>query len=84
LAGGFEDCGSLDPVNGFDTLAEQEEQTFPTLDPNLAPQWEFNLGVGIGEARSTDHLIVKFILGYRFDFSLGLGWMKTVGVSYLP
>jgi len=68
LAGGFEYYGSLGPVTGFDPLAEQQEQIFPTLDLNLAPRWEFNLGVGIGMTRSTDHLIAKFILGYRFDF----------------
>jgi len=27
-----------------------------------------NFGVGVGVTRSTDHLIGKTILGYRFDF----------------
>ena len=34
----------------------------------MSPQWEINLGVGVGLTRSTDHLIVKLILGYRFNF----------------
>lgn len=68
VAGGFEYYGSLGPVTGFDPLAEQQQQIFPTIDLNLGPQWEFNLGAGVGATRSTDHLIVKFILGYRFDF----------------
>jgi len=34
----------------------------------VAPQWEINFGVGVGVMRSTDHLIAKMILGYRFDF----------------
>jgi hypothetical protein len=28
----------------------------------------FGVGVGVGVTRSTDHLIAKMILGYRFDF----------------
>jgi hypothetical protein len=27
-----------------------------------------NFGLGVGVTRSTDHLIAKMILGYRFDF----------------
>ncbi|MCL5005435.1 MAG: hypothetical protein M1404_02780 [Acidobacteria bacterium] len=60
--------GSLGPVNNFDPLAGQEQQTFPATDLFLAPQWEFNFRVGVGMTRSTDRLIVKGILGYRFDF----------------
>ena len=33
----------------------------------LGPRWEFNLGVGVGMTPSTDHLLVKMILGYRFE-----------------
>ena len=29
---------------------------------------EVNFGLGVGVTRSTDHLIGKLILGYRFDF----------------
>ena len=68
IAGGFEYYGSLGPVTGFDPLRDQQQQLFPTIDLNLSPKWEFNLGVGVGMTRSTDHLIVKMILGYRFDF----------------
>ncbi len=68
IAGGFEYYGSLGPVTGFDPLAEQQQQLFPTIDLNLSPKWEFNFGVGVGMTRSTDHLIAKMILGYRFDF----------------
>jgi hypothetical protein len=34
----------------------------------LSPKWEINFGLGIGLTRSTDHLITKMILGYRFDY----------------
>ncbi|HVW85155.1 MAG TPA: hypothetical protein VHB50_10765, partial [Bryobacteraceae bacterium] len=65
---GFEYYGALGPITGFDPLRDQEQQLFPSIDLNLSPKWEFNAGVGIGMTSSTDHLIVKFILGRRFDF----------------
>ncbi|HXY01489.1 MAG TPA: hypothetical protein VEI54_11250 [Candidatus Limnocylindrales bacterium] len=68
ISGGFEYYGSLGPVTGFDPLAAQQQQIFPTIDLNLSPKWEINFGVGVGVTRSTDHLIAKMILGYRFDF----------------
>jgi hypothetical protein len=68
ISGGFEYYGSVGPVTGFDPISEQQHQIFPVLDLNLAPQWEINFGLGVGVTRSTDHLIAKLILGYRFDF----------------
>ena len=65
---GFEYYGALGPVTGFDPLREQQQQFFPSIDLNVSPKWEFNAGVGVGVTRSTDHLIVKVILGRRFDF----------------
>ncbi len=65
---GIEYYGSLGPVTGFDPLSQQQQQIFPAIDLNLSPKWEVNFGVGIGLTRSTDHLIAKMILGYRFDF----------------
>jgi hypothetical protein len=32
------------------------------------PLWEINIGIGIGATSATDHLIVKAILGRRFDW----------------
>jgi hypothetical protein len=63
---GIEYYGSVGPVTGFDALRDQEQQIVPALDLNLGPRWEFNFGVGVGMTRSTDHLLVKMILGYRF------------------
>lgn len=68
VAAGLEYYGALGPVGNFDPLKEQEQQIFPAIDLNLAPQWEINFGVGVGVTGSTDHLIAKMILGYRFDF----------------
>jgi len=49
-----------------DPLREQQQQLIPAIDLNLSPNWEFNLGVGVGMTQGTDHLLVKMILGYRF------------------
>jgi len=68
ISGGFEYYGAVGPITGFDPVSQQQHQIFPVVDLNLAPQWEINFGLGIGVTRSTDHLIAKLILGYRFDF----------------
>jgi hypothetical protein len=68
ITGGFEYYGAVGPITGFDPVAEQQQQFFPAIDLNLSPKWEVNFGVGVGVTRSTDHLIAKMILGYRFDF----------------
>ncbi len=68
ITGGIEYYGSLGPVTGFDPVAQQQQQIFPVIDLNLSPKWEFNFGIGVGVTRSTDHLLAKMILGYRFDF----------------
>lgn len=68
IAGGIEYYASLGPVTGFDPISEQQQQIFPAIDLNLSPRWEVNFGLGVGVTRSTDHLIAKGIIGYRFDF----------------
>jgi hypothetical protein len=68
IAGGFEYYGTTGPVTGFDPLTEQQQQFFPTVDLDFGPAWEFNFGVGVGVTHGTDHLIVKWILGRRFNF----------------
>jgi hypothetical protein len=68
VTGGFEYYGSLGPVTGFSPIAQQQQQIFPAIDLNVSPKWEINFGLGVGVTRSTDHLIAKMILGYRFNF----------------
>jgi len=68
VSGGIEwyaDYGAIDhiaPVHG------QQQQVFVVTDLNVSPLWEINIGIGIGATGSTDHLIVKCILGRRFDW----------------
>ena len=65
---GFEYYGSLGPITGFDPFRDQQQQFIPAIDLNLSPNWEFNFGVGVGVTGSTDHLLIKMILGRRFGF----------------
>jgi hypothetical protein len=66
VAAGLEYYGSVGPVFTWDPLREQEQMILPAIDLNLGPRWEFNFGVGLGVTQSTDRLLVKMILGYRF------------------
>jgi hypothetical protein len=68
VAAGLEYYGSVGPVTGFDPFSQQQHQIFPAIDLNIASQWEVNFGLGVGFTGSTDHLIAKMILGYRFNF----------------
>ncbi len=68
ITAGLEYYGAVGPILGFDPLAEQQQQFFPSIDLNVAPEWELNFGVGWGVTRSTDHLIIKAIVGRRFTW----------------
>ena len=68
ITGGIEYYGALGPATDFSPISQQQHQIFPAVDLNLSPNWEVNFGLGVGLTGSTDHLIAKMILGYRFDF----------------
>jgi len=68
VSGGLEYYGALGPVTSFDPIAQQQQQIVPSIDLNVSPEWEINFGVGVGVTRSTDHLIVKGIIGRRFTW----------------
>ena len=68
IAGGLEYYAAYGSLAGFDALQGSAATIFPSIDVDLAPQWEFNFGVGVGTTRSTDHLIVKCIVGRRFSW----------------
>jgi hypothetical protein len=68
VALGVEYYGALGPVTGFDPLRDQEQQIVPAADIDFGKNWEFNFGVGVGATGGTDHLLIKAILGYRFNF----------------
>ena len=68
LSAGLEYYGAVGPVFSFDPFNREEHQLVPSFDYDFGPNWEFNLGVGVGITRSTDHLLVKMIIGRRFRF----------------
>jgi hypothetical protein len=68
IAGGLEYYGALGPIGNFDPIGEQQQQIFPSVDLNVSPDWEINFGVGWGLTGSTDHLIIKGIIGRRFNW----------------
>ena len=69
ISGGLEYYASYGSITGVSSLHNQAQQFFPTIDLNVSPNWEINFGVGIGATANTDHLIVKGILGRRFDWT---------------
>jgi outer membrane putative beta-barrel porin/alpha-amylase len=68
---GLEYYGALGPVSNINSPSNQQHQLFPVVDVDLGPKWELNFGIGAGLTPSTDRLIVKMILGYRFDWGGG-------------
>ncbi len=71
VSAGLEYYAGLGPVGGFDTWSRQEHLLFAVVDLDLGPQWEFNAGVGFGLTGASDGVILKMILGRRFDWGSG-------------
>jgi hypothetical protein len=69
VSGGLEYYASYGSITGVSSLHNQEQQFFPTIDLNVSPNWEINFGVGVGATANTDHLMIKGILGRRFDWT---------------
>lgn len=65
---GFEYYADYGRITDPYTLHDQQQQIFAVTDLNVSPKWEINIGVGLGPTAATDHLIVKGILGRRFDW----------------
>jgi hypothetical protein len=68
VSGGVEYYADYGRFGAFHTLHEQQQQIFAVSDLNVSLKWEINIGVGVGPTAATDHLIVKAILGRRFDW----------------
>lgn len=72
VTGGFEYYAAYGSFTDFASLHDQQQQIFSVIDLNVSPKWEINFGVGIGPTASTDHLIVKGIIGRRFSWRRGV------------
>ena len=66
ISAGIEYYAETGPVKHFDPLSEQHHVLFPAIDLNVSPDWELNFGVGKGLTSTSEHWIVKSIVGYRF------------------
>ncbi|WP_353072389.1 hypothetical protein [Tunturiibacter gelidiferens] len=68
ISGGFEYYADYGKLGDFYTLHNQQQQFFVVTDLNVSPKWEINMGIGVGPTAATDHLIVKGIIGRRFNW----------------
>ena len=68
IAGGLEYYADYGSIRDIASLHDQQQQFFPAVDLNVSPQWEINFGVGVGATASTDHWIIKGIVGRHFDW----------------
>ncbi len=70
ISGGLEYYGDYGSLRDISSFHNQQQQFFPAVDLNVSPDWEINLGVGIGVTASTDDWIWKANVGRRFDWAL--------------
>jgi len=68
ISGGIEYYADYGPLADFAPTRDQQQQLFVVTDLNVSPVWEINFGIGVGATAATDHLIIKAILGRRFDW----------------
>jgi len=63
---GVEYYSETGTVKHFEPLADQHHILFAATDLNVSPDWELNFGVGRGLTGTSEHWLVKGIIGYRF------------------
>ena len=66
VSAGFEYYAETGSVKHFDPLSDEHHLLFAVTDLNVSPDWELNFGVGRGLTDTSEHWIVKGIVGYRF------------------
>jgi hypothetical protein len=66
ISGGIEYYSETGTVKHFEPLSLQHHILFPVVDLNFGPDWEFNVGVGRGLTGTSEHWILKMIVGRRF------------------
>ena len=65
---GIEYYGYWGELGHFVNLHNQQQQFFAVMNLFVSPKWEINFGAGWGATASTDHLIVKGIVGRYFNW----------------
>ena len=66
VAAGLEYYSETGTVKHFGPLSDQHHIIVPTVDLNVSPDWELNFGLGRGLTGTSEHWLVKSIVGYRF------------------
>jgi hypothetical protein len=80
LAAGLEYYASYGQLGDVEPFPDQDQQFFPAVDLDVSPNWEFNFGVGFGATQASDHLIVKAIVGRRFNWGGGKKHKNDLGI----
>lgn len=63
---GIEYYAETGAVKHFDPWSDEHHIIFPAVDLNVSPDWELNFGVGRGLTGTSEHWILKAIVGRRF------------------
>ncbi len=66
IAAGIEYYAATGTITHFLPREEQRHMIFPTIDLEVSPDWELNFAVGRGLTGSSEHWILKSIVGYKF------------------
>ena len=66
VAAGVEYYSELGTVKHFEPRSNQHHILFGAVDLNVSPDWELNFGLGRGLTGTSEHWVVKSIVGYRF------------------
>lgn len=66
IAAGIEYYGATGSITHFEPQHEQHHLIFPTIDVEISPDWELNFAVGRGLTGTSEHWVMKSIVGYRF------------------
>ena len=65
VALGLEYYGDIGSTKNIAPWRSCSHQLFGVMDLNLAPEWEFNAGLGFGLTPASDSFVIKVIVGYR-------------------
>lgn len=69
VSGGVEYYGGYGSLRSIATFHNQQQQFFSVMDIHASPDWDVNLGLGIGVTATTDDWIWKANIGRRFNWT---------------
>jgi hypothetical protein len=66
IAAGVEYYAATGEITRFLPRSDQHHLIFPAIDFDVSPDWELNFAVGRGLTGTSEHWVVKSIVGYKF------------------